>query len=264
MDADASVRLDAGFRFAPGDRVQVLTHPERPVTEVVARIPADVTGDFYGEPIYEVRGFVTRQRESSLAREGFRPLGLDPRVDWRLAGRGQARRVGPGTLAVESGPGILWYPREVFADFVLIVDWRVRRPDDNSGVFVRIPPLGAGESERDWMPAVEHGYEIQIDDRGVDPETGRHDSPLHATGAIYRRAPARRHASRPPGEWNTFEIEARGPVIRVRLNGVEVCAFDGAVRPAGHVGLQAHHPGGAVEFRSPQVRPLVAEGVRAA
>jgi Domain of Unknown Function (DUF1080) len=165
---------------------------------------------------------------------------------WRMAGPGGFRWTAAGD-ALESfgGSGLLWYADEVVEDFVLRVEWRVTRPEDNSGVFLRCPPLAD-----DPRPAIERGYEVQIDDRGLDPETGRLGSPLHLTGAIYRLAPATGPASRPLGEWNAFEITARGAGIAVRLNGAEVSRLEGAARdPRGHIGLQNHHEGSAVQFR---------------
>src|SRR5581483_5216177 len=183
--------------------------------------------DPYGENIYAVTGFVTRQRETSLVPEGWVPLSLDRLGDWRMAGRGRFRRAGPGAAESEGGPGVLWYPREEVEDVVLLIDWRLTRPDDTSGVLVRIPPLGTGDPNRDWRPAVEEGHEIRIDDRGIDPATGAPGDPLRRTGAVDGLAPALVVASRPVGEWNTFEIEARGPTLTVRLNGVLVSRLDG-------------------------------------
>jgi hypothetical protein len=180
---------------------------------------------------------------------------LDALAEWRMAGRGSFRRVGPGVVESEGGPGVLWYPHAELSDFVLRIDWQLSAPDDNSGVCVRIPPLGHDDPEEDWRRAIAEGYEIQIDDRGVDPERGVIGSDAHWTGAIYGRAPAMARASRPVGEWNTFEIEAEGPALRVRLNGVAVCALDNAGRrTGGYVGLQAHHPGSRVRFRRLRVQ----------
>lgn len=55
------------FRFEIGQAVQVLTHPARPVGTVVARWPGEALQDPYGENIYQLSSFVTKQRESSLA-----------------------------------------------------------------------------------------------------------------------------------------------------------------------------------------------------
>lgn len=245
------------FRFAMGQPVQVITHPARPVVTVTARWPGQALDDPYDQNIYAVSGFITQQRESNLAGEDFVALPLEASSDWRMAGRGAFRRVGPDTLESDGGPGIWWYTRERFDDFVLLIDWHLSALEDNSGVFVRIPELGRDGPKNDWRPAVAEGYEVQIDDRGVDPVTGRGGSPRHRTGAIYELAGARAVNALPPGSWNCFTIEARGDRIEVRLNGVAVSRLTGAKRlPSGHVGLQAHHAGARVRFRNLQIKRL--------
>ena len=172
---------------------------------------------------------------------------------WKMAGAGGFRASGEGD-GIESygGPGILWYSEQEFADFVLHVRWRLTNGDDNSGVFIRTPALGSGP-----QPAIEEGYEIQIDDRGVDPQTGQFDSALHLTGAVYGLAPAIANASGPVGIWNDFEIAAQGPAISVTLNDVPVAQLDrGTRRRRGFIGLQAHHDGSAVQFQTLEIRVL--------
>jgi Domain of Unknown Function (DUF1080) len=41
------------------------------------------------------------------------------------------------SLQSQGGMGLLWYTKKNYKDFVLIVDWKVSRRNDNSGVFVR-------------------------------------------------------------------------------------------------------------------------------
>jgi len=105
---------------------------------------------------------------------------------------------------------------------------------------------------------VDQGYEIQIDERGNNPDTGQAGDPLNQTGAVYRLAPAQQRASRPVGEWNTFEIEAHDADIRVTLNGTLVSQLtaDGSRPSAGHIGLQNHHAGSRVQFRNVQIESL--------
>jgi 3-keto-disaccharide hydrolase len=71
------------------------------------------------------------------------------------------------------------------------------------------------------MLAWNKGYEIQIDDMGYnpDPPSPHLFDPLHQTGAIYALAPSSTGASKPAGQWNTFEIEATSTAIKVTLNG---------------------------------------------
>jgi hypothetical protein len=160
----------------------------------------------------------------------------------------------PNESGIEShgGPGLLWFAEQEFEDFVLRARWRLTNSHDNSGVFIRSPPLGA-----DVQPATRDGYEVQIDDRGLDPATGLLDSALHLTGAVYGLAPAIANASGPVGTWNEFEIAAQGPAISVTLNDVPVAEMQNAARRRrGHICLQAHHEGSAVHFQALDIRVL--------
>lgn len=162
-----------------------------------------------------------------------------------MAGSGGFRPMPDGVIESFGGPGLLWYGGDSFEDFTMAVEWRLTKYDNNSGVFLRFPSLTDNP-----QPAIERGYEVQIDDRGLDPGRQTFGSALHLTGAIYGLAPAVRLCSRPAGEWNLFEITARGPTLAVKLNGEQVSFLANASRePCGHIALQNHHGGSAVQFR---------------
>jgi len=171
---------------------------------------------------------------------------------WQMAGSGRFNVIGNDTIESEGGIGLLWYTKDEFSDFTLTVQWRSINLFDNSGVFIRFPVLGNANPSEDWKLAVDQGYEIQIDDRGYDPNTNTTGSPLHTTGAVYQLASASKLASKPLGQWNTFESEATGPEIKVKLNGESVSHLTSPQgRPLkGHIGLQNHHPGSRVQFRN--------------
>jgi hypothetical protein len=78
----------------------------------------------------------------------------------------------------------------MYGDFILKIDWRVKRRSDNSGVFIRFSDPGA-----DPWNAVKTGYEIQIDDLAL-PD-GRTE---HKTGAIYDIVPPATLASKHVGD----------------------------------------------------------------
>jgi hypothetical protein len=189
---------------------------------------------------------------------GFVPLYTGTLADWQMAGSGSFAQVGSEILESEGGIGLLWYTKQQFGDFVLRADWRTANPTDNSGVFVRFPPLPNSDPANDWKLAVKEGYEIQIDDQGFNPDTNTTGDPTHRTGAVYALAPADPVASRPPGQWNHFEIEARGPAMKVKLNGIPVSSdtADGTRPLKGYIGLQNHHPGSRVQFRNIRVQRL--------
>jgi len=154
--------------------------------------------------------------------------------------------VEPGTIESYGGSGIFWYAAKAYADFDLAVQWRVQDLHDNSGIFLRIPPL-----EDDPGPAIERGYEIQIDERGISPEEGNANVPDRLRGAIYKLAPATARASHPVGTWNSFRIEACGDEITTIVNGTRVSRLVGGCRKReGYLGLQAYHEGSRVQFRA--------------
>ena len=52
-------------------------------------------------------------------------------------------------LESEDGMGLLWYTKKQYNDFILKIDWKVKRKNDNSGVFVRF-------SERIKIESAQH------------------------------------------------------------------------------------------------------------
>jgi hypothetical protein len=188
---------------------------------------------------------------------GFTTLGNGGLRDWKMAGMGGFIELGGNIIESVDGIGLLWYTKEEFADFMLKIDWRASSPTDNSGIFLRFPVLGSGDPANDWKLAVNQGYEVQIDDTGFNPDTNQFGDPLHQTGAIYTFAPSSRIASRPVGQWNTYEIKAKGKDFTVTLNGELVSSLKNGNRPLkGHIGLQNHHFGSRVQFRNIRIKRL--------
>ena len=190
---------------------------------------------------------------------GFSALGSGGLSGWQMAGFGGFIELGANILETVDGIGLLWFTRQQFTDFVLRADWRASFPDDNSGVFIRFPALGNMDPANDWKLAVDQGYEIQIDDTGknsdVTPNT--FGDPLYITGAVYKLAPATTLASKPLGQWNSYEITAQGSTITVVLNGRQVSQLINANRsPKGYIGLQNHHFGSRVQFRNLRIKTL--------
>jgi choline dehydrogenase-like flavoprotein len=199
----------------------------------------------------------------------FKPLFTGARQGWQMSGGGDFLTLFGSILeARPNGLGLLWYTREVFRNFVLKVDWLSFNPKtnmltvppntDNSGVLIRFPALNASNPANDWKLASDKGYEIQIDDMGYNPNTNQLFDPLHQTAAIYALAPSSQLASKPAGQWNTFEIEATNTAIKVTLNGQLVTnypipASDPRQRQ-GHIGLQCHT--GNIQFQNVMLRTL--------
>lgn len=154
-------------------------------------------------------------------------------------------------------PGGGWLTSdEKYGDFILRLEYRIKA-GGNSGVGIRYP------SEGDPAHA---GMEIQI----LDDQAPQYASlkPAQYNGGIYYQAAPKTKAAKPVGEWNRYVIRARGPQVRVVLNGVEIqnvnldefTKAEGAYTPLakrpriGHIGLQSH--GDDVDFRKIEIRKL--------
>jgi Domain of Unknown Function (DUF1080) len=135
--------------------------------------------------------------------------------------------------------------KKKYKDFVLKIDWKVSRRNDNSGVFVRFL-----DPDNDPMIAVNTGYEIQIDDMALP-----NGNPLHKTGAIYNFAAPLNLRSKRVGQWNTFEIEVTGQKYSVILNGKKVIPeFTGNRNVEGYIGIQNHDADSHVSFKNIMIR----------
>ena len=166
---------------------------------------------------------------------------------WHMAGQGKFVLVEHDkSLRTEGGMGLLCYAKKKYKDFVLRVDWKVSRRNDNSGVFIRF-----SDPDNDPWIAVNTGYEIQIDDLAI-PE----GNPIHKTGAIYNFAiPLNAQASKPVGQWNTFDIEAIGQTYSVILNDEKVIPeFTGNRLTEGYIGIQNHDAGSYVSFKNIRIK----------
>jgi len=177
---------------------------------------------------------------------------------WEMLGRGSFS-VEDGLLVTDGGMGLLWNTTRKIGNAHLRVVYKVSRPEDNSGVFVRIGP----ERPDDVWYAVHHGYEVQI--LATDDE-------YHRTGCIYSLTAAPEGVQKPPGDWNTLEITMHGPIIDVVLNDTPMTHFDpsaelperaaqweperGPRDEEGYIGLQNHDGDSVVSFKEVSVKPL--------
>ena len=192
---------------------------------------------------------------SPAATAGFTPLSLSP-SDWQMVKlpNSPASMIHYGTVLETVGwYGLYWYTKEQFANFVLSLDWRISRREENSGVYIRIPAPNVPNA---LQQADSQGHEIQIDPRGFDSATNSEGHPLKITGAIYDlQAPSASTAVQ-IGTWNTYVIEANGPRIRVTLNGQLVNDYQSTRNLSGHIALQAHDFSSRTQFRNIQVKKL--------
>jgi hypothetical protein len=175
----------------------------------------------------------------------------------------------------------LWTERE-FADYVLLIDWRLKEaPYINPNVPYILPD---GTHARDI-----HGQEMKLALPDADSGILLRGSGVHqvniwcwpiGSGEMYgirmnRNTPAdlraavtpRMQADKPVGEWNHFEITVRGSDVSVNLNGkavIPVASLPGL--PArGRIGLQHHghkhdgkwdSPPALIQFRNIFIKEL--------
>jgi len=167
---------------------------------------------------------------------------------WCMAGPGKFVFIEHDkSLQSEGGMGLLWYTKKKYKDFVLKIEWKVNRRNDNSGVFIRF----SNPNNDPWI-AVNTGYEIQIDDLAM-PD----GNPLHKTGAIYNFATPSNPRPKPVGQWNTFEIEVTNQKYSVILNGEKVIPeFTGNRLTEGYIGIQNHDTDSHVSFKNIRIKEI--------
>lgn len=133
------------------------------------------------------------------------------------------------------------YTRQKFNDFKLDVEFNVDR-ESNSGVYLR------------------GRYEIQILDDLSRPLN------VHSQGALYGFTVPPVKASKPAGEWQTYEITLVANRVTVILNGTKILdnaevpgitggALDANEKEPGPILLQGDH--GRVQFRKVRLTPLI-------
>lgn len=155
--------------------------------------------------------------------DGWTKVGNTP---WRVAGDGDM-------LALNGGEDGWIFHERVFTNFTLKCDFKVPAGSD-SGVYLRASADGDPRAT---------GYEVQI----------HNEEAKYTTGSLVGLATAR-PAAPEPDKWHTFEIEAVGDHITVKLDGVSVLNGKYARSQSGHIGLQ-YNKGNKVEFRNIRIKP---------
>jgi len=123
-----------------------------------------------------------------------------------------------------------------YTDFQLRVEFWVDTAA-NSGIFIRCTDAQKITSTT--------AYEVNIFDTRPDPNYG--------TGAIVNVAKVD-PMPKAGGQWNTFEITAKGPQLTVVLNGTKTVDIQDSQFASGPLALQ--YGAGVVKFRKVEIRPL--------
>jgi len=177
---------------------------------------------------------------------------------WTFVGNGPGYFAkGDVLVCSKDGAGDLFTEKE-FADFILRLDYKIE-PGGNNGVGIRCP-LGAPGEQMAYS-----GMEIQI----LDDKAPKHAQikPWQFNGSVYNIVPAKNGTPK-IGDWNSYEITARGRQIKVVLNGKTIVDADlndvrdpevlqkhpGMFRERGRLGFLGHHD--HVEFRNIRIKEL--------
>jgi hypothetical protein len=152
-------------------------------------------------------------------------------------------RAEDGAIVAYRGKGGFLVSKGSYKDFHLRAEFWAG-PATNSGVFLRVSnPKRIG---------ADTAYEVNILDEPLDKTYG--------TAAIVKVARAN-PAQKAGGKWNTLEVSAKGPELRVLLNGVETVNVKHRRFAKGPIALQyaageKNAEGATIKWRKVQVRPL--------
>ena len=150
-----------------------------------------------------------------------------------------------------------------YGDFHFKFDFKLT-PGANNGIGIRMPKEEQGQR----IDPAYKGMELQIIDDSSDRYKDIKEYQRH--GSIYGVVAAKTGALKPPGEWNSEEIIARGKHITVILNGQTIVDADvekasskgtldgkdhpGLKRESGHICFCGH--GAEVWFRNLRIKEL--------
>ena len=176
-------------------------------------------------------------------------------TQWDRVGDGVWTVMRDGTLLGQRDPKQsthqAWlYTKKDFGEYDLHLEWWTCL-GGNSGVSVRDTSRAKYAVGTDWdaQRTPSHiGYEIQISNGDADK---------YPSGSIYLFDRAKT-GSQIDNDWNSFDIESREDIIRVKLNGQVVSQYAGEPgRPkAGPVGLQLHDSKSLAMFRNIRIREI--------
>lgn len=189
----------------------------------------------------------------------IRALGMTPMIDAELSQwkkypemEGEFTVNADRELHVDGGKTQI-ETRERYANFVLVSEYKIDKPNMNSGLFFRCIP-------GDEMM----GYECQVNNDFKD------DSRLSpadcGTGGIFRRQDARVVAG-DNGTWSTVTLQAYENHIAAWVNGIQVSDWEDTRKPdanprrgrrddAGSIMIQGHDPTTDVLYRNMQIKAM--------
>lgn len=194
---------------------------KRSLPIVLSLIAIGVVGLRPAEVSGQGAAWVTLFNGTSL--DGWNPIG---NANWELV---------DGAVQADMGSGFLVTDRP-YSDFELTLEFWVDEPA-NSGIFIRCAnPTTVTDR---------NSYEVNIYDT-------RADQSYRTGGIVHIASPT--SVINAGGQWNTYEITARGERLRVTLNGTEVVDVEDSQFASGPIALQ--YGAGVVKFRNVRLRTL--------
>ncbi len=175
-------------------------------------------------------------------REGWVTLidGNNGMENWNPTGSNANWRAAEGAIQADKSTGkgsSVLVSKKSFKDVELYVEFWAG-DDTNSGIYLRVM------NPNDVSTAT-GAYEVQIWDKNPNP--------AYSTGSLVNVA-AVNPIYKAGGQWNTYEIYAKGPQITVKLNGVVTVSAQDSRFPEGRIGIQ--YNGGPIKVRKLLVREL--------
>jgi hypothetical protein len=153
---------------------------------------------------------------------------------WNILGDG-TWTLADGAVEGDGEAGFL-VTGDSYGDFQLQFEFWIGE-DSNSGVFIRCSdPNNVG---------ADNSYEVNIADT--------HENPDFRSGSIVRLV-GPSQAVQTAGQWNTYDITARGGQLTVILNGITTADAEDGKFTSGPIALQ--HRTGMVKFKNVRIRKL--------
>jgi hypothetical protein len=197
----------------------------------------------------------------------FWTAGLAAQKDWTKLFNGKdlqgwTQRGGAAKYRVEKGeiigetvagtPNSFLCTEAEYGDFILELELKVDA-GMNSGIQFR------SLSKPDYQNGRVHGYQMEVDPSPRAWSGGIYDEGRRDWLYVPNLNPAGKKAFK-PGDWNTYRIEAVGPVIRTWINGVPVAQLVDDMTPRGFIALQVHsiygdmRPGMQIRWRNIRIQ----------
>lgn len=196
--------------------------------------------------------------EDVVAWSDWRPLDEgDPREAFQIHGGKATFKAQNGTITgttAPNTPNTFLATKKLYGDFELELELK-GDPELNSGVQIRSTTTDGSRSREARVT----GYQVEIDpDANRGWSGGLYDEAGRAWLYPLTANPEARQAYK-PGDWNTYRIVARGPVIKTYVNDILAAQVFDAARPEGFIALQVHGVGDrqdplSIQWRNVRVR----------